>query len=74
MLFALLYGCAPSPRQKDTLVLINGLLMNGSGSDPIPNADVLIVSSDPLDDVQNLFTIQMVIHHGQVIHDDSQNP
>jgi hypothetical protein len=55
-------------------VLINGLLMDGSGSDPIPNADVLIVSSDPLDDVQNLFTIQMVIHHGQVIRDDSQNP
>ena len=37
-------------------------------------ADILIVSSDPLDDLQNLLTIQIVIHNGQVIRDESQNP
>lgn len=42
MLFALLYGCAPSPPQKDALVLLNGLLIDGTGSDPLPNAVVVI--------------------------------
>ena len=35
-------------------------------------ADVLVVSGNPLDDLQNLTSIRMVIHNGTVIRDESQ--
>ena len=35
-------------------------------------ADVLVVSGNPLDDLQNLTSIRMVIHNGTIIRDESQ--
>jgi imidazolonepropionase-like amidohydrolase len=35
-------------------------------------ADVLVVSGNPLDDLQNLHNIRMVIHNGTIIRDESQ--
>ncbi|HLO28763.1 MAG TPA: amidohydrolase family protein [Anaerolineales bacterium] len=36
-------------------------------------ADVLVVSGNPLDDLQNLRHVRMVIHHGTIIRDESLN-
>lgn len=35
-------------------------------------ADVLVVSGNPLDDLQNLLNIRMVIHNGTIIRDENQ--
>jgi imidazolonepropionase-like amidohydrolase len=34
-------------------------------------ADVLVVSGNPLDDLQNLLNIRMVIHNGTIIRDEN---
>jgi len=41
-LSVLLFGCVVPPENKDTLVLHNGLLIDGTGSEPVPNAVVVI--------------------------------
>ncbi len=39
---ALLYGCAAPAAPQNTLVLRNGLLIDGAGAEPLPNAVVVI--------------------------------
>jgi imidazolonepropionase-like amidohydrolase len=42
LLTLLLTACAAPSGRKDILVLVNGLLIDGTGSDPIPNAMLVI--------------------------------
>jgi imidazolonepropionase-like amidohydrolase len=35
-------------------------------------ADVLVISGDPLDDLQNLLKVRMVIHNGTIIRDENE--
>ena len=42
LVFSILCACTVSPEQKNAFVLINGLLIDGTGSNPLPNAVVVI--------------------------------
>ncbi|HSA99018.1 MAG TPA: amidohydrolase family protein, partial [Anaerolineales bacterium] len=64
-----------TPMQIITASTKNGAIVSGIDDqvgtlEPGKIADVLVISGDPLDDLQNLLAIRLVIHNGTIIHNE----
>jgi imidazolonepropionase-like amidohydrolase len=52
--------------------IVSGIEDEVGTLEPGKIADVLVVAGDPLEDLENLTNIRMVIHNGTIIRDENE--